>query len=43
MSESIFINATSNTHTLADFSAVDGVLQTIVTVDRATCNVVRNV
>lgn len=38
-----FVDGASNTHTLADFSIVDGILQAVVAIDCATCNVVRNV
>lgn len=37
-----FIDATGNTHTLVDSPVVDGVLQTVVAINRATCDVVRN-
>lgn len=38
-----FADGASDAHTLADFSIVDGILQAVVAIDRATCNVVRNV
>lgn len=33
----------SDTHALADFFAVDGILKTIIAINSATCNFVRNV
>ena len=37
------MNTASNTHNLVDASPIDGVFQTVVAVDSATCDVVRNV
>jgi len=36
------MNITSNTHDLADASPIDGVFQTVVAVDRPTCDIFKN-